>query len=75
MNEYFFSIGPKGNGTCLLSRNPVKETADLKPIGTISDTDYDLYIKKLDCQVILEPHQQQAPPPSQAKPHNFEGIY
>ncbi|CAG9766320.1 unnamed protein product [Ceutorhynchus assimilis] len=52
---YSFGIGPKGNASCLLGHNPVKETADLKPIGTISDTDYDLYIKKIDCQVVLEP--------------------
>ncbi|XP_066142349.1 uncharacterized protein [Euwallacea fornicatus] len=52
---YSFGIGPKGNGTCLISGQPVKETVDLKPIGTISDPDFDLYVKTLDCQIVLEP--------------------
>ncbi|XP_060517083.1 uncharacterized protein LOC132696335 [Cylas formicarius] len=51
---YSVGIGAKGNGTCELGKDPVKETIDLKPIGTIKDPDYDLYIKKLDCQVIIE---------------------
>ncbi|XP_030764944.1 uncharacterized protein LOC115889139 isoform X2 [Sitophilus oryzae] len=52
---FSFGIGPKGNGTCLLSKMAVKETADLKPIGTIRDTDFDLYIKKMDCKIVIEP--------------------
>lgn len=35
----------------------VKETVDLKPIGTIQDPEFDLYIKKIDCQIVLEPPQ------------------
>ncbi|XP_048523827.1 uncharacterized protein LOC109536280 [Dendroctonus ponderosae] len=54
---YSFGIGAKGNASCLLSRTPIKETVDLKPIGTTKDTDFDLYIKKIDCQIVLEaPH-------------------
>lgn len=30
------------------------ETADLKPIGTLNDTDYDLYIKKLGCKLVID---------------------
>ncbi|KAH1007158.1 hypothetical protein HUJ04_004428 [Dendroctonus ponderosae] len=51
---YSFGIGAKGNASCLLSRTPIKETVDLKPIGTTKDTDFDLYIKKIDCQIVLE---------------------
>lgn len=32
----------------------VKETADLKPIGTDNDTNYDLYIKKTGCKLVIE---------------------
>ncbi|XP_050305969.1 uncharacterized protein LOC126743078 [Anthonomus grandis grandis] len=68
---YSFGIGPKGNGTCLLGKYIIKETADLKPIGTIKDTDYDLYTKTLDCQIVLEPpehHEEQpATPPVKIK--------
>lgn len=49
-----YSIGVKGNGTCELSSDHVKETADLKPIGTLADTDYDLYIKKLGCKLVID---------------------
>lgn len=35
----------------------IKETVDLKPIGTIHDQEFDLYIKKIDCQIVLEPPQ------------------
>lgn len=30
------------------------ESADLKPIGTSNDTDYDLYIKKLGCKLVID---------------------
>ncbi|KAJ8924277.1 hypothetical protein NQ315_007069, partial [Exocentrus adspersus] len=60
---FSFGIGTKGNGTCELSSDPVKETADLKPIGTVPDTDYDLYIKKLGCSVVVEKNPYDKPPP------------
>ncbi|KAL1513834.1 hypothetical protein ABEB36_003184 [Hypothenemus hampei] len=66
---YSFGIGPKGNASCLLSANPVKETVDLKPIGTIKDADFDLYIKKLDCQIILEPPHGDHSKPSEPSHH------
>lgn len=37
-----------------MSNKIVKETADLKPIGTVNDTNYDLYIKKTGCTIVLE---------------------
>nr|XP_023022915.1 uncharacterized protein LOC111511130 isoform X1 [Leptinotarsa decemlineata] len=55
---FAFGISAKGNATCELSVDAIKETADLKPIGTVSDTDFDLYIKKLDCTLVIDksPH-------------------
>lgn len=32
----------------------MRESADLKPIGTILDQDFDLYIKKLDCFIVTD---------------------
>ncbi|KAB0805027.1 hypothetical protein PPYR_01997 [Photinus pyralis] len=58
-----FGVGVKGNATCSLSRHSVRETPDLKPIGTISDVDYDLYIKKLGCKLVLNENQ-----PADSKP-------
>lgn len=54
----FFRISEKGNGTCELTFNAVRETADLKPIGTELDIDFDLYIKKFGCSVVIDktPH-------------------
>ncbi|XP_076267093.1 uncharacterized protein LOC143200541 [Rhynchophorus ferrugineus] len=52
---FSFGIGTKGNGTCLLSKSSIRETGDLKPIGTIADPDYDLYIKKVDCKIVIDP--------------------
>ncbi|XP_063918862.1 uncharacterized protein LOC135134174 isoform X1 [Zophobas morio] len=52
--SFSFGIGVKGNASCELSRNSIKETADLKPIGTKTDTDYDLYIKKLGCTLVID---------------------
>ncbi|KAF5304804.1 hypothetical protein FQR65_LT07821 [Abscondita terminalis] len=51
--SFSFGIGVKGNGTCELSRTTIKETPDLKPIGTITEVDYDLYIKKLGCKLVI----------------------
>lgn len=55
---FYFRIGPKGNASCELSTKVVKETIDLKPIGTVSDPDFDLYIKKLGCTLVINkgPH-------------------
>lgn len=39
-----------------MANKTVKETADLKPIGTVNDTNYDLYIKKTGCTLTLEVH-------------------
>lgn len=44
----------KGNASCQLSSLVVQETVDLKPIGTIDDTDFDLYIKKLGCKLVID---------------------
>lgn len=44
----------KGNGSCEISGKIVKETADLKPIGTVNDAEYDLYIKKIGCKLVIE---------------------
>ncbi|CAH1364600.1 unnamed protein product [Tenebrio molitor] len=52
--SFSFGIGVKGNASCELSNDPVKETADLKPIGTKADTDFDLYIKKLGCTLVID---------------------
>ncbi|GLV39891.1 uncharacterized protein CBL_08045 [Carabus blaptoides fortunei] len=46
-----FGIAPEGNGTCELSFITIKETADLRPIGTVRAADYDLFIKKTDCKL------------------------
>ncbi|CAG9820450.1 unnamed protein product [Phaedon cochleariae] len=51
---FAFGISAKGNATCELSIDAIKETADLKPVGTLSSTDFDLYIKKLDCTLVIE---------------------
>lgn len=40
-----------GNGTCDLSFIHIRETADLQPIGTDRNPDFDLYIKKVDCKL------------------------
>lgn len=61
---FFYSnirIGLKGNGTCELSSKAIRETVDLKPIGTRKDTDYDLYIKKLGCKLVLDKHRLHRP--------------
>lgn len=60
-------IGLKGNGTCELSAKVVRETVDLKPIGTRKDTDYDLYIKKLGCKLVLDKNNYL----HEAKPNSF----
>ncbi|CAH0551802.1 unnamed protein product [Brassicogethes aeneus] len=56
--SFSFGIGPKGNSTCEISTDVIKETVDFKPIGTVADVDFDLYIKKLGCKVVLDtsPH-------------------
>lgn len=69
---FSYRIDPQGNGTCELSFVHIKETADLKPIGTKEDVDFDLYIKKVDCKLNIPPD-----PPSSAtqtpitNPHHF----
>lgn len=42
-----------------MSHEQIRETVDLKPIGTDSNTDFDLYIKKLGCSVVIDknPHE------------------
>lgn len=63
---YFkYRIGLKGNGTCELSSKVIRETVDLKPIDTRKDTDYDLYIKKLGCKLVLD----------QNRFHNLPGTF
>ncbi|KAK5647334.1 hypothetical protein RI129_002226 [Pyrocoelia pectoralis] len=57
--SFSFGVGVKGNATCSLSKHSIKETPDLKPIGTLIDVDYDLYIKKLGCKLILHENQSQ----------------
>ncbi|KAG5894827.1 hypothetical protein JTB14_033671 [Gonioctena quinquepunctata] len=59
---FAFGISAKGNATCELSTNVIKETADLKPIGTLSDTDFDLYIKKHDCTLVIDKSPHHKPP-------------
>ncbi|KAK4885792.1 hypothetical protein RN001_002063 [Aquatica leii] len=51
--SFSFGIGVKGNATCELTRIVIKETPELKPIGTLSDIEYDLYIKKLGCKLVI----------------------
>ncbi|XP_008195826.1 uncharacterized protein LOC663405 [Tribolium castaneum] len=52
--SFSFGIGVKGNASCELSNDTIKETADLKPIGTKADTEFDLYIKKLGCTLVID---------------------
>ncbi|XP_044744139.1 uncharacterized protein LOC123306292 [Coccinella septempunctata] len=52
---FSFGIGEKGNSTCELGKNFIKETATLQPIGTIENVDFDLYIKKLGCKLVIDP--------------------
>ncbi|GJQ86810.1 hypothetical protein Trydic_g5597 [Trypoxylus dichotomus] len=54
--SFSFGIGVKGNASCQLSSHVVKETVDLKPVGTIDDTDFDLYIKKMGCKLVIDTH-------------------
>ncbi|CAG9854277.1 unnamed protein product [Phyllotreta striolata] len=58
---FAFGISSKGNATCELSKNAIKETVDWKPIGTITDTDFDLYIKKFGCTLVNEPSHHKHP--------------
>ncbi|XP_045460590.1 uncharacterized protein LOC123671006 [Harmonia axyridis] len=64
---FSFGIGEKGNSTCELGRNFIKETATLQPIGTIENVDFDLYIKKLGCKLVIDPQA------SKPKP-NFDDV-
>lgn len=48
------SVGLKGNTSCEMSSKIIKETSDFKPIGTMNDTDYDLYVKKIGCKLVIE---------------------
>ncbi|CAH1984710.1 unnamed protein product [Acanthoscelides obtectus] len=52
--SFSFGLSPKGNGTCELGTETVKETADLKPIGAINDTEFELYTKKLGCSLVID---------------------
>lgn len=49
-----------------MSSKIIKETADLKPIGTVNDTNYDLYIKKTGCKLVIELNKNK----SNAQQHN-----
>lgn len=51
---FVFSVGMKENTSCEMSSKIVKETADFRPIGTVNDTDYDLYVKKIGCKLVIE---------------------
>ncbi|XP_044265917.1 uncharacterized protein LOC123012157 [Tribolium madens] len=52
--SFSFGIGVKGNSSCEISNDTIKETADLKPIGTKADTEFDLYIKKIGCTLVID---------------------
>lgn len=68
--NFLYSIDPKGNGTCELSFIHIKETADLRPIGTDRDPDFDLYIKKIDCKLNIprDPPSSASEPPPHHRP-------
>ncbi|KAK9876141.1 hypothetical protein WA026_011258 [Henosepilachna vigintioctopunctata] len=66
---FSYGIAVKGNSTCQLGKNFIQETADLQPIGTIADVDFDLYIKKLGCKLVVDPHVNKISKP------NFNGQF
>lgn len=60
-----------GNGSCDLSFVHIRETADLQPIGTVRNPDFDLYIKKIDCKLNIP----RVPPESHPIPGTLEKPY
>ncbi|XP_057670153.1 uncharacterized protein LOC130902222 [Diorhabda carinulata] len=60
--SFSFGISVKGNGSCELGSITIKETGDLKPAGTVSDVDFDLYIKKTGCTVVSDEFPYRKPP-------------
>ncbi|KAF5304702.1 hypothetical protein FQA39_LY09479 [Lamprigera yunnana] len=72
---FSFGIGVKGNATCELSGVVIKETPDLKPIGTVSDVEYDLYIKKIGCKLVIPNHLNLPGKPSTTENYNLSSTY
>nr|XP_022915111.1 uncharacterized protein LOC111425362 [Onthophagus taurus] len=53
--SFSYGVGVKGNSTCEISSTEIKQTPTKNLEGTTIETDYDLYVRKVDCKFVFQP--------------------